>query len=347
MRLSVERDALAAAVKRASGAVMSRNVIPILACVHIKAADNTLRITGTNMDEWVAVRCEAAVADPGTACVDAALLSAWLQASPKGSLVSLSIVNGCLVAVVGRATGSFVTLPHEEYPTPEKADKGVEVPFNADALATCLPFASTEQSRYTLQGVAISHGHAAAFDGHRFCGIDIGAPEEVAAIIPSFGVRQIVQFGPDARLWIGESFWRCEEKDTVAGGKLIDGTFPDWRGGLPVIETMGSADADDLAAALRQVLMAADGVSRAVNVKADGEEITLRSSGAVATATGSAAYDGPEFEMTINGKYAETALSAFTGGVVSLMADYSNGSRLLLTGQGGASKRVLVAGMRA
>ncbi len=346
MRLSVERDALAAAVKRASGVVMSRNVIPILSCVHIKAADNTVRITGTNMDEWVAVRCDAPVTAPGAACVDAALFSAWLQASPKGALVELSIINGNLVAVAGRAAGSFVTLPHDKYPTPGRADKGVEVPFSADALATCLTFASTEQSRYTLQGVAISHGHAAAFDGHRFCGVDIGAPAEVAAIIPSFGVRQIVQFGQDARLWVGDSFWRCEEKDTVAGGKLIDGVFPDWRAGVPVIETMGSADADDLATALRQVLMAADGSSRAVNVKADGSEITLRSSGAIATASGSSAYEGPEFEMTINGKYAETAIAAFAGGVVSLMADYSNGSRLLLVNQGGVRKRVLVAGMR-
>lgn len=347
MRLSVERDALAAAVKRASGAVMSRNVIPILACVHIKAADNTLRITGTNMDEWVAVRCDAAVTDPGAACVDAALFSAWLQASPNGALVDLSIINGNLVAVAGRATGSFVTLPHEDYPIPERADKGEEVPFKPEALATCLPFASVEQSRYTLQGVAISHGYAAAFDGHRFCGVDIGAPQDVAAIIPAFGVRQIVQFGEDARLWIGSSYWRCEEKNTVAGGKLIDGTFPDWRAGVPTIEDMGSADADDLATALRQVVLAADDRSRAVSVKADAEEITLRCIGAGASATGSSAYEGPAFEMTINGKYAEVALAAFSGEVVSLAADYSNGSRLLMTGRDRASKRVLVAGMRA
>ena len=94
--------------------------------------------------------------------------------------------------------------------------------------------------------------------------------------------------------------------------------------------------------------MAADTRSRAVSVKADGEEITLRCVGQGASATGSAAYEGPDFEMTINGKYAEVALAAFAGGVVSLMADFSNGSRLLLTaGQDGAGKRVLVAGMRA
>lgn len=345
MRLSVERDALAAAVKRASGAVTSRNVIPILACVHIKAADNTLRVTGTNMDEWVAVRCEAAVTDAGTACVDASLFSAWLQASPKGSLVDLSIIDGCLVAVAGRATGSFVTLPHEEYPTPEKADKGVEVPARIGALADCHAFTANEETRQYLNGVAVSGGHFVATDGHKLCAINVSAPKEVSAIIPNAGVRQIVQFNEGARLWIGASYWRCEGENIVAGGKLMDLTYPDWGRLVPEQNPAGSVDADAFLAAVRQTMVASGERARAIKLSADGDELSLSCQGPIATATGAIAYDGKAFAMGVNGKYADTAIGIFSGSVVDLTHQQDPGI-VMLTCAAKPDHRVVVMGMR-
>ncbi len=346
MRFTIERDAFAAAVKRASGAIMSRTNIPILECVHIKAEDNTARITGTNLDEWVAVRCDAAVTDAGAACVSAALLSAWLQASPKRALVNVSIINGELAAVAGRATATFSTLPADQYPTPEKSDKGEEVPARLDALAACLPFASNEETRHYLNGVAISEGHFVATDGHRLCAVDVSVPRDIAAIIPTRGVQQIVQFSEGARLWIGASYWRCEGENVVAGGKLIDGTFPEWTRVIPADGATGSTDADAMLSAVRQAMIVSGEKSKAVAIKADADQIEVQCRGPIGTASGAAAYEGEAFQVGMNGKYAETALSVFSGNVVDVLAQTGGQSVMLFTCKAKPDTRVVVMGMR-
>lgn len=346
MRLTIERDTIAAAVKRASGAIMSRNTIPMLECVHIKAADNAIRITGSNMDEWVSVRCDAAVTDAGAVCVNAILLSAWLQASPKGALVNLSIINGELAATAGRATATFSTLPADQYPTPEKSDKGEEVPARIEALAACLPFASDEEARYYLRGVAVSEGHFVATDGHRLCAVDVSAPREISAIIPTRGVQQIVQFSDGARLWIGPNYWRCEAENVVAGGKLIDGTFPEWVRVIPTDGAVGSTDADAMLAAVRQAMIVSGERSKAVTIKAEAEQIEAQCRGPIGTASGAATYDGEAFQVGMNGKYAETALSVFSGNVVDVLAQTGGNSMVRFTCKAKPDTRVVVMGMR-
>lgn len=343
MRFTTELAPLLAAVKRARGVIENRQVIPILGCVHIKAADDCLRITGTNMNEWVAVKCAASVEDPGATCVDAGLLLAWLSTAPKGALIAATLEDHRLVMAAGRAKASFATLSPDDYPTPEKSNKGEEVAGAFAALAMCLPFAAVEEPRWYLNGVAINKGHAVATDGHRMCAVNIGAPAGVAAIIPTQGVRQIIQFSQDAKLWIGPNAWRCEDEVVVAGGKLIDGSFPDWQRLIPSVDPLGTVDADAMAYALSQVVVASTTPDKRVKLTATGGAIELVCVGDAMVATGHTPYEGQAFEFGINGKYAETALRVFAGNVLSLAV--VNGVALL-TCPALPDVRVLVMGMR-
>lgn len=343
MRFTSELPPFLAAVKRARSTIESRQTIPILGCAHIKAADNDLRITGTNMDEWVSVKCPASVADPGAICVDAGLLLAWLAAAPKGSLVSGAIEDGRLILTAGRATASFAVMDALDYPAPEKSEKGEEVSNAFAAFDACLPFAAQEEARRYLNGVAIDRGHAVATDGHRLCAVHIGSPETVSAIIPSSGVRQITQFGEGARLWVGENAWRCEGAGVVAGGKLLAETFPDWERTTPKAQPIGTADADEMAGAIAQVIVASGEKSRGVKLIGGDAEISMTCQGPLMTASGGVAYDGDAFELGINGKYADAALRAFSGNVVSLAV---TDNVALLTCKALPGLRVVVMGMR-
>ena len=62
MNFQSETKALLHAVTAASKGVVSRSTIPVLECLLLRAEDNTLRLTGTNMDAEVTATCEAAVA---------------------------------------------------------------------------------------------------------------------------------------------------------------------------------------------------------------------------------------------------------------------------------------------
>lgn len=343
MRFTSELPPLLAAVKRARSTIESRQTIPILGCVHIKAADNDLRITGTNLDEWVSIKCAASVAAPGVTCVDAGLLLAWLSAAPKGALVSGAIEDGRLVLTAGRATASFAVMDALDYPAPERSEKGEEVANAFAALTMCLPFAAQEEARRYLNGVAVDRGHAVATDGHRLCAIHISAPENLSAIIPSNGVRQITQFGDGARLWIGEHSWRCESTDVVSGGKLLAETFPDWERITPKDDPIGTADADDMADAIAQVIVASGEKSRAVRLIGGDAEISMTCQGPLMTANGGVAYDGSAFELGVNGKYADSALRVFSGNVLELAV---TNNMALLTCKAMPDVRVVVVGMR-
>lgn len=343
MRFTAERDALAAAVKRARSTIESRQTIPVLGCVHIKAADNDLRITATNLDEWISVKCAASVAAPGSTCVDANLFLAWLTAAPKGSLVDARLDDARLKTSAGRATADFGTHDANDFPVPKKEERGEEMAGSFSALSMCAPFAGVDDARYYLNGVAVNQGHVVATDGHRMCIVDVGAPKEAAAIIPNKGVRQIAQFGENARLWIGPNAWRCEEEGVVAGGKLIDGTYPDWQRIVPAAEPNGVADADDLATALAQVVMASGDRARGVKMVASDGEIALTCRSEAMTATGAVSFDGTPFEIGINGKYADVALAVFSKRIVSIAAD---SGQMVMSCPGLPGVRVVVMGMR-
>jgi len=343
VKFESELAPIAAAIKRARTVIASRQTIPILGCVHITARDTGLRITGTNMDEWVTVQSDAAVAVPGAVCVDAGLIGAWLQTLPKGALVSASLIDNRLAVTAGRATASFAVMDAKDYPSPVTPDAGVELIDAARGLAMCLPFASSEETRYYLKGVAINRGHAVATDGHRLCSVDIGADADGAVIIPTSGVQQIVQGSPAARLWVTDTMWRCEDAGVVAGGKLIEGTFPDWTRLMPVADASGTVDADALAGAVATVSVSGDDRASCVKMVAADGEIELSCTGSAMTATGAVSYDGSPFELGINGKYADAALAVFTGRCVSIAVGEG---KAVMTSDALHGVRVLVMGMR-
>lgn len=322
MKFTVERDHFLVAVKRASGVIAGRNAIPALACVHIAATDTGLRVRGTNLDEWVTVACDAAVAVPGSACINAAQLSAWLAASPKGALVDFKLGERADLTA-GRSTASFAYLDSADFPTPPNRDADIEVHRGIEGLRVCAPYASDEETLYYyLKGVAINSGHAVATNGHILAALNIDAPIDLAAIIPTFGVRQIIQSSDAARLFIGEYTWACEDGPVVMGGKLIEGTFPEWSRvapkDLPVVATI---DADAMADAVAQVQVASGDRVKGIAFEGNGETVSVSCRGDAMAASATVAGEGEAFSAGISSRYAQIAMKTFAGRVISLATD--------------------------
>jgi DNA polymerase III subunit beta len=343
MKFQAELKPLLAAVKRAQGVIASRHTIPSLACVKIDATDTGLRITGTNLDEWVVARCEASVSAPGSVLIEAGRLAAWLGAAPKGALIECFPVNGCAVFQAGRTTASFNVLPVEDFPLPPPSDAETEVLGAAPALVTCAAFASVDDTRYYLNGVAINCGHAVATNGHICCAVDIGADAGIDAILPNSAVRQIAAAGPNARLFVGPNTWACEDESARLGGKLLAATYPDWQRIIPRDPVdVAQIDADALTDAVKAVVMAGDDKARTIALEGDGAEVTLRCRGQNMDASAQVSCDGAAFKIGLNSKYALTALAVFAERVVTL----SGGNPTVLTCADMPGVRVAVMEMR-
>jgi DNA polymerase III subunit beta len=345
MRFSAEAKDLLAAVKRASSVVEARNTIPILGCLRIEATDTGLRLSGTCLDTWITVSCRAAVSAPGAICADAALLSAWLGAVPKGALVQAEIENGALRLTAGRMQADIRTLGADMFPMGEKTDGGTEVPGAAAGLAVCLPFAGSDESRPWSLGVAVTGGHFVGFDGHRLCAIASDIGDSVSAVIPAKAARLILSLGPGARVWLHDATWRAEAEGCTLAGKLLDVSYPDWaRVAASAIDAAGGVDADAFAAALLAVLVASVEKSKAVKVACADEKMTLSCQGPLMNGEAVVTWDGAETEFAVNAKYMQDALGPFIGQVACIEA---NKDLIRLTCEAIPGLRVMVAGIRA
>ena len=103
--------------------------------------------------------------------------------------------------------------------------------------------ASTEATRYYLNGVAVQvsggRGWMVATDGHvMLCAPAVVPPEtaDVSVIIPSPAIASLKKSRADdvVKLSLGpDRAFTLDYADQIIGGKVIDGTFPDWRRVIP------------------------------------------------------------------------------------------------------------------
>lgn len=315
MKLQAETKPLLAAVTQAAAPIASRNTMPVLECVLLRAADNALSITGSNLDMEVRATCEAAVSAPGCIAVPAAPLKAWLS-SLSETMVSITL-DSAVDLRAGRSHCRLPFFPEADFPVAMPGDAPHEIEGAAAALAYCAPFVSTEEAKFYLNGVFFCATAAVGLDGHRMAFAPAKSPVE--AIVPHTAFRVILPaLKAGGRLFLGESVWRVEAEGLAIKGKVIDGAFPDWRraipnGPVPVF----TADADDLSSALRKVMF---GGALRVIIKSDSDGVALDGEGydntsIAATATASADVFAT-FGQCLNAKYLASILDANAGSVV-------------------------------
>lgn len=106
-----------------------------------------------------------------------------------------------------------------------------------DVLRAALICASTEQSRYYLNGVYVDpQGYLVSTDGHRlFCGkIDVSdVPAFTGWIIPSDVIKRALAGNKYPALTITPN--QCGDISCAP----VDGTFPDWRRVIPTGDLSG------------------------------------------------------------------------------------------------------------
>lgn len=253
MNLTIAKDQLISGLQAVQNIVGSRTTLPILSNVLLKAEDNHLELTATDLDVSVSCSVEAQVKKPGSTTIPVKkffgiareLGSQDLELSTDDKHVTSLSAGASFYKIRGLAAEEFPPIPKI------KDDRMVSLPqekirgmMKKTSFAT-----SSDESRYVLNGIFVSMKDnkltMVATDGRRLALVDeeVDIPEAALGdyIIPSKAINELNRLLTDAgdvELRLGDnqaSMNLLPEKGPKVNitTKLIEGNYPNYRQVIP------------------------------------------------------------------------------------------------------------------
>src|SRR6201996_2947348 len=203
MNLSVAKNQLIHGLQSVQNIVSSRTTLPILSNVLMRAGENKLELTATDLDVTITCSVEANVKKKGAATVPVKRFFGIVRelASPE---IELEVDDKSACSV--RAGASFYKihgLSADEFPPIQEVKEEKKIVLPQEKLRAMLrktSFAiSTDESRYVLNGIFISlKDHKmtmVATDGRRLAlvdeEVDLPANSDSELIIPTKAVNEL------------------------------------------------------------------------------------------------------------------------------------------------------------
>ncbi|MDY6842269.1 MAG: DNA polymerase III subunit beta, partial [Pseudomonadota bacterium] len=250
MKLTISRESLLTPLQNIAGVVEKKQTMPVLSNVLLVAEDNTLTLTGSNIEvELVARITPVHVDQPGRITVPARKLSDISRALSDETPMELSLEGDRLHLRCGASHFTLSTLPAEHFPNVEDEDESFRVELPQKELGRMLDataFAMAQQDvRYYLNGLLLEvdkdHVRTVATDGHRLAMADLelatNCPELRQVIVPRKGVLELARLLDDVEtlvtLVIGDNHLRATVGSYTFTSKLIEGKFPDYNRVIP------------------------------------------------------------------------------------------------------------------
>lgn len=253
MNLTIAKDQLISGLQAVQNIVGSRTTLPILSNVLLKAEDNHLELTATDLDVSVSCSVEAQVKKPGSTTIPVKkffgiareLGSQDLELSTDDKHVTSLSAGASFYKIRGLAAEEFPPIPKI------KDDRMVSLPQDKiRGMMKKTSFAtSSDESRYVLNGIFVSMKDnkltMVATDGRRLALVDeeVDIPEAALGdyIIPSKAINELNRLLTDAgdvELRLGDnqaSMNLLPEKGPKVNitTKLIEGNYPNYRQVIP------------------------------------------------------------------------------------------------------------------
>ncbi|MDX1625416.1 MAG: DNA polymerase III subunit beta [Wenzhouxiangellaceae bacterium] len=249
MKFSIQREALLVPISQVVGVVERRQTLPVLANFLLEADDDTLRVTGSDMEVEMVGTASADVAQSGAITVPARKLVDICKALPEGVRIDVQLNGEKLAVHAGRSKFTLATLPATEFPSSEAGGDADELEVPEERLAWLIDktaFAMAHQDvRHYLNGLLLEFRdgqlRAVATDGHRLALAEMDADLEGdgrSLILPRKGVMELSRIlsGEDepVSIALGNNFLRVRRRGVTLTSKLIDGRFPDYEAVIPM-----------------------------------------------------------------------------------------------------------------
>lgn len=349
MKISIPRDTILNPLQMVNNVIERRQTLPILSNVLISVNDNTLSLTGTDLEVEMINTCLIENTENGDTTLPARKLLDICKALPESSNIEIIIDQERATLKSGRSRFTLSTLSAAEFPSIDALISPFEFSVSQKTFKKLIDqtqFCMAQQDvRYYLNGLMLELSEnqiiAVATDGHRlaFCraDIDLMPNESRQVIVPRKAVNEISRLLEDSndevKVSLSENHIRINFTDVTFTSKLIDGKFPDYQQVIP-------QKCDNEVKSPRSNLHEAfNRTSVLSNEKYRGMRLQLSNNQLQATVHNpeqdeaeeviEVSYSGDEFEIGFNVAYLLDALSAIKSDEVVMQLTDSNHSCLL------------------
>ena len=245
MKLTVPRVELKEALSGLSKVVNQRAAIPVLACVRLDAEGQSVRLTGTSIDQTAVYAIT--VAEPVPAPIAVLIPLAELQAvlkTAQGPDIEIEPGKDAVTltaTVAGQSIGRRVETPDLK-DWPDLAAAGDTQPVEPGFLASlrrALTFASTDDNRPLLKAafldVEVKAGHRiVATDSRRLTVLPCGIlPLAESVIVPSTRFLNWTKLEGDTQIGAGKGMFTVRCGKWIFTAKTVEGQYPRWSQVVP------------------------------------------------------------------------------------------------------------------
>jgi DNA polymerase III subunit beta len=348
MEFVIKQSVLKEELGFVQGIVEKKNTIPVLSNILIESVgENTLRITGTDMDVTIRCEAEATITKPGKMCIQARKLFDIARLLPDADVKFAKEENDWVKVECLKSNFRLAGVSYDQFPE-VPAFKSAPMKLPAKVMQYFVghtSFAITqEQSRFTLSGAKfmVDGGSVkmVTTDGHRLAYIeksDLGdtSPDgSIDCLIPKKALIELVKIArePEAIISFGmdENHIYFEVGGHLLVTRMLSGNFPNYEMVIPKGNDKTSTfDCEDMKNALARVSLMADERNRAVKILFKENEIQLSAQTAEegeAVETIPADYSGEEVQIGFNSRYLQDFL-AIASGEVETVAPTKEGDK--------------------
>ncbi|HEV2704537.1 MAG TPA: DNA polymerase III subunit beta [Pyrinomonadaceae bacterium] len=369
MEFSISKGALQKELGFVQGTVEKKNTIPALSNILIESiGENTIRMTGTDLDVTLRCEAEADIKTPGAMCVGARKLFEIVRVLPDAPVNFRKDENNWASVKCERSNFRIAGVERESFPeVPTFKTAPVKMPaYLLKTLIDRTIFAITlEESRYTLSGakfmLAKSGARMVTTDGHRLAFIereDLGAnppTENLDVLIPRKTLGELTKlmsaYEGEIGLGADENHIYFEVGQRLLVSRTLAGQFPNYEMVMPKGNDKKAVfDAPSLSQAIRRVALMADDRSHAIRLHLVPGNLHISSQTAEegeARETVAIDYAGDEVEIGFNAAYLQDFLNVSNEGSIAFeFKDGNSQAQLRPISDDGYDYRYVVMPMR-
>ncbi len=249
MKLECLKKDIEEAVEITSRVVSNSATLPVLKCVIFDARENNVVIKATNLELGIEKTFPANIIQKGIVAIPSQILLSTLKTSPKQSKVTLELIDGSVVLIIGGAKTIIKTVPLDDFPNipqPETKTKHI-IPSTTliKGVRSVLYSASTSLIKPELASVYMYYENNTitfvATDSFRLAEkkVPYKTDNELPTVImPSKNITELIriletQQDKDIEVFIDDNQYAIKSDGLYVTSRIIDGSFPDYKTILP------------------------------------------------------------------------------------------------------------------
>jgi DNA polymerase-3 subunit beta len=329
MEIKVGRSQLLSALQRCQGIIPTRGTMPILSYVLLQADKEGIYLSATDLDVTIRGFTPAEVAETGEITLLARKVFEIVRELPEAPVHITSQENNYIKLVCGAASFVLVGLPAEDFPALPRYKEQDFFPLDKQVLAemirkTLFAIPSVE-TRFSMTGALLElEGQKVSMvgtDGHRLAYITqtlkTEASQSASLILPKKVLSELKKLIDEAQGSVAASLQEKHaiftSEEVVLMGRLIEGSFPNYRQVIPDKSTNQVViDKESLTHALRRVAVLSDEKSHSVRFQLEKDTLELSSQDSEfgdAHEEINIKYSGQSMTLGFNASYVLDALS--------------------------------------